>query len=71
MYIFGIDIPLIETIFVIALFLLVTMIIPIIYSLSFLPDIRYSYFVFPILIVVSLFTIKNIHSKIKNNNLKF
>ncbi len=49
--------------------LFVTMMIPVIYALSFLPDPRYSYFTFPILIVISLFVIKNIHNKIKNKNL--
>jgi hypothetical protein len=49
--------------------LLGTMMIPVIYALSFLPDPRYSYFVFPIFIVVSLFTIKSIHDKIINKNL--
>jgi hypothetical protein len=46
-----------------------TMMIPVIYALSFLPDPRYSYFVFPILIVISLFTIKGIHDKIGNKNI--
>ncbi len=49
--------------------LYVTMMIPVIYALSFLPDPRYSYFTFPILIVISLFAIKNIHNKIRNKNL--
>ncbi len=52
---------------IITLFL--TMMIPVIYALSFLPDPKYSYFVFPIFIIVSLFTIKRIYDKIKNKNL--
>lgn len=47
--------------------LLGIMMIPVIYALSFISDPRYSYFTFPILIVISLFTIKNISNKINRN----
>ena len=49
--------------------LFLTTLPPVVYSLSFLPDPRYSYFTFPILIIISLFTIKLIQNKIKNRNL--
>lgn len=49
--------------------LFLTTLPPAVYSLSFLPDTRYSYFTFPILIIISIITIKSIHSKYKNRNL--
>ena len=49
--------------------LFITMMFPVAYALSFLPDTRYAYFTFPILIVISLYAIKNIQNKIKKKNL--